>query len=274
MTPAERADGHSLDLFVPLLVSSRAGKSSEPTQADCLPMTCGPAQKGSRANQIPTSGIWTKNAEAFRQLAVGWRTGTHWKVLHGRVWAAMWGETKRRPGQEKVGSERWDSREDGEQGGTGGNHRAAPEPFSPSSSPDSTMLPFSWEALFSLETRKPECPMDEGWPPCRMGASGLKETWFSVQSGFAEYSQGTEGWREQGTGWPWWSAASWLHLSWSKRKVTLKAFTQLNCASECMHACSALSLCDLINCSLPVFSVHGIFRAGILEQVAISYSRG
>ena len=116
MAPAERAEGHSSDLFVPLLVSSTAGKSSEPTQADCLPMNCGPAHKGSRANQISTSGIWTKNAEAFRQLAVGWRTGTHWKVLHGRVWAAMWGETRRRPGQEKVCSEKWDSREDGEKG--------------------------------------------------------------------------------------------------------------------------------------------------------------
>ena len=123
--------------------------------------------------------------------------------------------------------------------------------------------------------REPDCLMDEEWPSCRMvGASGLKETWFSGHSGFAEYSQGTEGWHEQDTEWTWWSAASWLHLSWSKRKVTLKAFTQLNCASECMHACLVLSLCDLIDCSLPVFSVHGIFQARILEQVASSYSRG
>ena len=29
-----------------------------------------------------------------------------------------------------------------------------------------------------------------------------------------------------------------------------------------------------IDCSLPGSSAHGIFQAGILEQVAISYSRG
>ena len=33
-------------------------------------------------------------------------------------------------------------------------------------------------------------------------------------------------------------------------------------------------LWDLLNCSLPVSSVHGIFQARILEQVAISHSRG
>ena len=32
--------------------------------------------------------------------------------------------------------------------------------------------------------------------------------------------------------------------------------------------------CNPMECSLPGFSVHGIFQARILEQVAISYSRG
>ena len=50
------------------------------------------------------------------------------------------------------------------------------------------------------------------------------------------------------------------------------------CACVCVHACardqSCLTLCDLMIYSLPGFSVHGIFQARILEQVAASYSRG
>ena len=43
---------------------------------------------------------------------------------------------------------------------------------------------------------------------------------------------------------------------------------------ECMLAQSRPTLCDLVNCSLPGSSVHGIFQARILEWVAISSSRG
>ena len=43
---------------------------------------------------------------------------------------------------------------------------------------------------------------------------------------------------------------------------------------ECMHAQSCLIICSPMDCSLLGFSVHGIFQAGILEWVAISYSRG
>ena len=35
-----------------------------------------------------------------------------------------------------------------------------------------------------------------------------------------------------------------------------------------------LTLCDSMDCSLPGFSVHGIFQARVLEWVAISFSRG
>ena len=35
-----------------------------------------------------------------------------------------------------------------------------------------------------------------------------------------------------------------------------------------------LTLCDPLDCSLPGFSVHGIFQARVLECVAISFSRG
>ena len=37
---------------------------------------------------------------------------------------------------------------------------------------------------------------------------------------------------------------------------------------------SCLTLCDPMYCSLPGSSVHGILQAGILEWVAISFSRG
>ena len=37
---------------------------------------------------------------------------------------------------------------------------------------------------------------------------------------------------------------------------------------------SCLTLCDPMDCSLPGFSVHGIFQARVLEWVAISFARG
>ena len=46
----------------------------------------------------------------------------------------------------------------------------------------------------------------------------------------------------------------------------------------CMHACSVAllcpTLCDPMDCSPSVSSVHGIFQVRILEQVTISSSRG
>ena len=50
------------------------------------------------------------------------------------------------------------------------------------------------------------------------------------------------------------------------------------CVSVRVHVCVCTqlypTLCNIINCSLPVFSVHGIFQARIMVWVAISYSRG
>ena len=37
---------------------------------------------------------------------------------------------------------------------------------------------------------------------------------------------------------------------------------------------SCQSLCDPVDCSLPRFSVHGIFQARVLEWVAVSFSKG
>ena len=42
----------------------------------------------------------------------------------------------------------------------------------------------------------------------------------------------------------------------------------------CLVAKSCLTLCNPIDCSLPGSSVHGISPARILEQVAMSFSRG
>ena len=42
----------------------------------------------------------------------------------------------------------------------------------------------------------------------------------------------------------------------------------------CLHAQSSLTLSNPMDCSLPVYSVHGISQARILEWVPISSSRG
>ena len=42
---------------------------------------------------------------------------------------------------------------------------------------------------------------------------------------------------------------------------------------RCVPAQSCLTLCDLMDCSLPGSSVHGIFQARILGWVAISFSK-
>ena len=46
------------------------------------------------------------------------------------------------------------------------------------------------------------------------------------------------------------------------------------CVCVCMSAQLCSMLCDPMDCSPPGSSVHGIFQARLLEQVAISYSRG
>ena len=46
------------------------------------------------------------------------------------------------------------------------------------------------------------------------------------------------------------------------------------CFCCCSISKSCPTLCKSMNCSLPGFSVHGIFQAKILKWVAISYSRG
>ena len=101
----------------------------------------------------------------------------------------------------------------------------------------------------------------------------------------------------------WWSTAhgvtkSWTQLSMHKANAKccckwkifilfkwLSSVALYICVCVCMcvyvcahvHAClvthSCLTLCDLLDCSPPGFSVHGIFQARILEWVSISSSR-
>ena len=50
---------------------------------------------------------------------------------------------------------------------------------------------------------------------------------------------------------------------------------QANMANPCVLATqSSLTLCDLVDCSSPGSSIHGILQARTLEWVAISFSRG
>ena len=52
------------------------------------------------------------------------------------------------------------------------------------------------------------------------------------------------------------------------------SFSTISTMSENEVAQSSLTLCDPIDCSLPDFSVHGIFQTRVLEWVVISFSRG
>ena len=56
----------------------------------------------------------------------------------------------------------------------------------------------------------------------------------------------------------------------SKERILIQSLVE----GEGEVAQSCPTLCDPVDCSLPGFSVHGIFQARILEWVTISFSRG
>ena len=62
----------------------------------------------------------------------------------------------------------------------------------------------------------------------------------------------------------------WTHLF----KKTPKPTTCKSGPSACSVISRVLLLCDPRDCSLPGSSVHGIFKARVLERVAISFCRG
>ena len=56
------------------------------------------------------------------------------------------------------------------------------------------------------------------------------------------------------------------------RQITIVEVQRI--ALHCMHVQFCPALCNPMDCSSPVSSVHGISQARVLEWVAISYSRG
>ena len=63
-----------------------------------------------------------------------------------------------------------------------------------------------------------------------------------------------------------------LTYEWIKKMWYI--YTMEYCAVLYLVAQLYLTLCDLMDCSLPGSPVHGIFQARILEWVAIYFSRG
>ena len=65
-----------------------------------------------------------------------------------------------------------------------------------------------------------------------------------------------------------------LHCFSFRHVFLLNIFYLLLRVCVCVHAQLCLTLCDLMDCSLPGSSVRGILQTRILEWVAISFSRG
>ena len=61
---------------------------------------------------------------------------------------------------------------------------------------------------------------------------------------------------------------------WNKERTLDKKSENLNNLWKCLVTQSCLTVCSLMDCNPPGSSVHGIFQAGILEWVAIPFSRG
>ena len=61
-------------------------------------------------------------------------------------------------------------------------------------------------------------------------------------------------------------------LVWTIERPPDSSGDKVTSESEVAQSCP--TLCDPMDCSLPGFSVHGIFQARVLEWVAISFSRG
>ena len=63
-------------------------------------------------------------------------------------------------------------------------------------------------------------------------------------------------------------------LMMERRKEWSASRNEIERKKESEVAQSCPTLCDTMDCSLPDFSVHGIFQARILEWIAISFIRG
>ena len=67
---------------------------------------------------------------------------------------------------------------------------------------------------------------------------------------------------------------TYLYLNKSKRALTINYDYVFNIRIHCLCAQSCLTLCNPMDSNLPGSSDHGILQTRMLEQVAISYSRG
>ena len=79
----------------------------------------------------------------------------------------------------------------------------------------------------------------------------------------------------RGSSWSrdWTCVSCFLHCKWILYHwATREAHRWNENESEVAQSCP--TLCNLVDCSLPGSSVHGILQARILEWVAISFSRG
>ena len=77
--------------------------------------------------------------------------------------------------------------------------------------------------------------------------------------------------------WPHRRQPTRLHCPWESpgKNTGVGCHFLLQCMkvkSESEAAQSCLTLCDPMDCSLPGFSVHGIFQARVLEWVSIAFS--
>ena len=90
---------------------------------------------------------------------------------------------------------------------------------------------------------------------------------ITVQWWFKKFCRGDENLEdEKHSGWP-------LKFDNNQLRVIIKANPRITTwPSEVAQSCP--TLCDIMVCSLPRSSIHGIFQARVPEWVAISFSRG
>ena len=74
------------------------------------------------------------------------------------------------------------------------------------------------------------------------------------------------------TGLPWWYSGKETHRIDGYNSKCCFCYDLCVCVCVCSVAQPRPTLCDPMDCSPPGSSVHRVFQARILEQVAISYS--
>ena len=94
--------------------------------------------------------------------------------------------------------------------------------------------------------------------------------WENMAFHFSSFSYNDSHFTQQATG----SEVQRGEMSWPRSPSQVWSWKTNASQSESEVAPSCPAPCDPMDCSLPGFSVHGIFQARVLEWVAISFSRG